>query len=154
VKTTLLALLALLLVGCSQAKFDAYSPVTDLHNTSSQNDVNQYLLTQYKDKWVEELRVVLLDKNGKYITDKVISTGSKNDVHFNFKDIYIYSLENKASKIIVAHNHIGHYFARPSEHDLEALKKLEQFSKTTHIKADFVIVSDNDVQTTNASEKS
>ena len=100
-------------------------------------------LMAYKD--VEEFRVFLFDDEMRYLGNKVLTTGTINKTAVHPREVIRAVLENKAVKIILAHNHPSGN-SRPSDLDKVVTKRIIEAAEQLEIEVfDHVIVTKTDV---------
>ena len=100
-------------------------------------------LMAYKD--VEEFRVFLFDDEMRYLNSKVLTTGTINKTAVHPREVIRAVLDNKAVKIILAHNHPSGN-AKPSDVDKAVTKKIIEAADQLEIEVfDHVIVTRTDV---------
>ena len=100
-------------------------------------------LMAYKD--VEEFRVFLFNDEMRYICNKLITTGTINRTAVHPREIIRAVLENKAVKIILAHNHPSGN-SKPSDMDIAVTKEIVDAAERLDIEVfDHVIVTKTDI---------
>ncbi len=79
--------------------------------------VHQYFSNIIGDKEREEMLVILLDHKKRLISYEVMYKGTSNSSLASPKDIYNYAIKERASALIIMHNHPSGII-KPSEEDL------------------------------------
>jgi DNA repair protein RadC len=136
-------LILLLLAGCA-AQYDTFKPVNTLPAGFNKETVNHYLLTQYKNVLNEQSRAIYY-RDDRYLADEIVAEGSRTDVATNGLKVAIDCAVLKCNQVILAHNHPGEYFAKPSGIDLDNADKFDAMMAQTHVTAAYVVVGNNDV---------
>ena len=112
---------------------------------SSWVDFQSYCWDKMGHKEVEELRMFMFDDNSVYKGEKLLSSGTINRTSFYPRDIIKYTLDAKATSIVLAHNHPSGD-QRPSEADKALTKKIIDLSEVMGFEVlDHLIVSPNGV---------
>ena len=87
--------------------------------------------------------VISLDSQKRLLNSNIIAEGSVNEVHIYPRLVIECALKNKASYVIIAHNHPGGGI-NPSFNDIETTHKIIQVLKIIDIYViDHIIVADN-----------
>ena len=113
--------------------------VRDIQKINSSDDAKQFFIPRFYGKVREEVQIVLLD-------DKmnIIYEGSVNSANVPIRKIVEIAIENRATNVIIAHNHPTGLIL-PSKDDLRATAKVREALALVDIKLlDHVIVSDNE----------
>ena len=111
---------------------------------SSSRQAGEYLLPRYVGRSVETVMIVCLDNKGKVISTTIVHEGSVNVSEVNVQAIAGVALQNKASAIIIAHNHPDGV-ALPSNDDIITTKSICHAMSSINIRVvDHIIVADND----------
>jgi DNA repair protein RadC len=134
-------ILLLLLTGCT-AQYATYKPVIGPPGTYDVDTINRFLLTLFKGAQNEEAVVLYYGDSG-YITDEVVN-GGMNSVVVNGLQIVVRCAEEECTKVILAHNHPGQYFAKASSIDLDNADKFKDMMSQAKIQASYVILGDAD----------
>ncbi len=136
-------ILILLLTSCALgSKYETYTPLATLPTQFNTESTDRYLLTQYKGVLNEQARVIYCENN-LYLMDEVVS-GSINNVSVNGLQIVINCTIKKCNKVILAHNHPGQYWARPSNIDLDNADKFKEMMNQADIQAHYMIIGEHD----------
>ena len=102
------------------------------------------MLPRYVGRSVETVMIVCLDNKGKVISTTIVHEGSVNVSEVNVQAIAGVALQNKASAIIIAHNHPDGV-ALPSNDDIITTKSICHAMSSINIRVvDHIIVADND----------
>ncbi|HJB26682.1 MAG TPA: DNA repair protein RadC [Firmicutes bacterium] len=108
------------------------------------DDFGNYFLPRYVGCTNEEVHVICLDNKYRLIHAKRVYEGKVNAVEISIHKIVEYALLNKASGIVIAHNH-PNGIAIPSSADIETTMKLAETLTVFHIKLlDHIIVAGDD----------
>ncbi len=99
---------------------------------TSSGDVFEILYAELSDKDYEEFWILLLDRANQVIRKVNISEGGMSGTVADPKKIYKIALDNKASSIIIAHNHPSNNL-KPSTNDIELTKKIAKAGKVLDI---------------------
>lgn len=114
---------------------------TILQNSS---DFGNYFLPRYVGSVHEEVYVLCLDNKYRLIQAKRVYEGKVNAVEISIHKIVEYAILNKASAIVIAHNH-PNGIAIPSSADIETTLKLAETLSVFHIRLlDHIIVAGDD----------
>ncbi len=106
-----------------------------LHNS---DEFGRYLLPRYVGSVNEEVQVICLDSKHRLIHSKRVYEGKVNAVEISIHKIVEYALLNKASGIVIAHNH-PNGIAIPSSADIETTMKLAETLSVFHIQLGRII---------------
>jgi DNA repair protein RadC len=139
----IILMLGLILAGCT-AQYDTFKPVSTLPARFNKETVNHYLLTQYKNVLNEQSRAIYY-RDDKYLGDEIVAEGSRTGVVTNGLKVAIDCAILKCNQVILAHNHPGEYFAKPSGIDLENADKFDAMMAQAKVTAAYVVVGNNDV---------
>lgn len=94
--------------------------------------VYTYLKSIYQDLIHEEFHILLLTKNNHLIKSSQISKGGMSNTVVDSRIIFKEAIENKASGIILTHNHPSNTM-RPSRQDEEITKRLVEAGELLNI---------------------
>lgn len=118
--------------------------VRDIQKINSSDDVKQFFIPRFYGKVREEVQLVLLDDKMNIIKWVKIYEGSVNSANVPIRKIVEIAIENRATNVIIAHNHPTGLIL-PSKDDLRATAKVREALALVDIKLlDHVIVSDNE----------
>ncbi|MCL1901256.1 MAG: DNA repair protein RadC [Endomicrobia bacterium] len=121
----------------------SYLDIKSPQSLGSPEAVVDYLITVLSGEKIEKFYVVLLDAGNKVIESKEIESGTVNKSIVMPRKIAEIALTNKASAVIIAHNHPGGTM-KPSQHDIDATAAVKKALKALDISLlDHVIVSGN-----------
>jgi DNA repair protein RadC len=96
-------------------------------------------------KEVEEFRVFLFNDDMRYLKNCLLTTGTINKTAVHPREVIRAVIENKAVKIILAHNHPSGN-AEPSPDDKKITKEIVEMAKMMDIEVfDHVIVTRTEV---------
>ncbi len=113
---------------------------------SSSKDV-YCILNEYAGKKQEYFLLITLNGRNQMISKKVITIGTVDSSLFHPREIFAESIADRASKIIVAHNHPSGNL-EPSENDLIMTRKIKSAGELLGIKLiDSVIMSEEGYKT-------
>ncbi len=108
------------------------------------DDFGRYFLPQYVGSVNEEIHAICLDNKYRLIQAQRVYEGKVNAVEISIHKIVEFALLNKASGIVIAHNH-PNGIAIPSSADIETTMKLAETLSVFHIKLlDHIIVAGDD----------
>ncbi len=114
---------------------------TVLHTSE---EFGRYLLPRYVGSVNEEVQVICLDSKHRLIHSKRVYEGKVNAVEISIHKIVEYALLNKASGIVIAHNH-PNGIAIPSSADIETTMKLAETLSVFHIQLlDHIVIAGDD----------
>lgn len=117
--------------------------VRDIQKINSSDDAKQFFIPRFYGKVREEVQIVLLDDKMNIIKWVKIYEGSVNSANVPIRKIVEIAIENRATNVIIAHNHPTGLIL-PSK-DLRATAKVREALALVDIKLlDHVIVSDNE----------
>ena len=118
--------------------------VRDIQKINSSDDAKQFVIPRFYGKVREEVQIVLLDDKMNIIKWVKIYEGSVNSANVPIRKIVEIAIENRATNVIIAHNHPTGLIL-PSKDDLRATAKVREALALVDIKLlDHVIVSDNE----------
>ena len=118
--------------------------VRDIQKINSSDDAKQFFIPRFYGKVREEVQIVLLDDKMNIIKWVKIYEGSVNSANVPIRKIVEIAIENRATNVIIAHNHPTGLIL-PSKDDLRATAKVREALALVDIKLlDHVIVSDNE----------
>lgn len=118
--------------------------VRDIQKINSSDDAKQFFIPRFYGKVREEVQIVLLDDKMNIIKWVKIYEGSVNSANVPIRKIVEIAIENRATNVIIAHNHPTGLIL-PSKDDLRATAKAREALALVDIKLlDHVIVSDNE----------
>lgn len=118
--------------------------VRDIQKINSSDDAKQFFIPRFCGKVREEVQLVLLDDKMNIIKWVKIYEGSVNSANVPIRKIVEIAIENRATNVIIAHNHPTGLIL-PSKDDLRATAKVREALALVDIKLlDHVIVSDNE----------
>ena len=118
--------------------------VRDIQKINSSDDAKQFFIPRFYGKVREEVQLVLLDDKMNIIKWVKIYEGSVNSANVPIRKIVEIAIENRATNVIIAHNHPTGLIL-PSKDDLRATAKVREALALVDIKLlDHVIVSDNE----------
>ena len=140
----LLIILLAALISCTHARYENFLEIKSLNSSSTRADIEQFLLNQYKDIDHEQLWLVAL-KNGHYIASKMVTEGGTRDIHYDLFQVYVFAKSTQADEIWETHNHVGFYFAYPSETDLKQAQASSDFGRKHGYTSRLVIISEHDI---------
>ena len=89
-----------------------------------QNDIKEYLIAAFICAAVEQVCMLMFDKNDKLIAIEYTSDGTVNASGFSTRKMMDAVVKHKASSVILAHNH-PRGMAEPSNNDLLTTSALE-----------------------------
>jgi DNA repair protein RadC len=134
----------LLLIGCTNAKYATYTPLESVPVQFSNESINRYLLTQFSGLDTERF-IILYYKDDAYVMYSN-TKGATHNVEVNALSIIANCVAKQCDTVVLAHNHPGQYFAKPSDTDLESAKKFKSILNQAKIpNTAFVTVGDHDV---------
>ena len=126
-----------------QRKYEMSKSV-DTKSIKGTSDAGPFFVAQFRNEQDEVLKILCLDAKGSIKKCVDIGKGVVNSVHFSPRKIVETALENKASSVIMAHNHPGGTI-RPSREDINATMKVKNALDTVDIRLnDHIIVADKD----------
>ncbi len=132
------ALIRLVPELCKLAKVSEVSEIKGLTNSSM---ASAYVIPRFMFDENEKVIMLSLDSAKKVKSCTEISSGVVNTVDLNIRLIVETALKNKASSVILAHNHPDGDI-RPSREDLETTKRIREALKLVDIPlVDHIIVS-------------
>ena len=106
--------------------------------------IHDYFSNLIANKKQEEILVILVDHRSRLINYQSMYKGTSNSVLVNPKDIYHYAIKERASGVIVMHNHPSGEIT-PSREDIEITNKLIDTGKFIGIKfLDHIITNGKD----------
>ena len=123
---------------------------TDKINIFTPDTATAYLFDKYKEylrskliAYTDEIFIVLcLDNSNAIKNCCLLSKGSATEVNVNPREVVEVAIRNKATNIIIAHNHPGG-FAYPSDPDVNFTKQLADILESIKINLrDHIIISD------------
>ena len=118
--------------------------VRDIQKINSSDDAKQFFIPRFYGKVREEVQLVLLDDKMNIIKWVKIYEGSVNSANVPIRKIVEIAIENRATNVIIAHNHPTGLIL-PSKDDLRATAKVREALALVDIKLlDHVIGSDNE----------
>ena len=118
--------------------------VRDIQKINSSDDAKQFFIPGFYGKVREEVQLVLLDDKMNIIKWVKIYEGSVNSANVPIRKIVEIAIENRATNVIIAHNHPTGLIL-PSKDDLRATAKVREALALVDVKLlDHVIVSDNE----------
>lgn len=118
--------------------------VRDIQKINSSDDAKQFFIPRFHGKVREEVQLVLLDDKMNIIKWVKIYEGSVNSANVPIRKIVEIAIENRATNVIIAHNHPTGLIL-PSKDDLRATAKVREALALVDVKLlDHVIVSDNE----------
>ena len=118
--------------------------VRDIQKINSSDDAKQFFIPRFYGKVREQVQLVLLDDKMNIIKWVKIYEGSVNSANVPIRKIVEIAIENRATNVIIAHNHPTGLIL-PSKDDLRATAKVREALALVDIKLlDHVIVSDNE----------
>ena len=118
--------------------------VRDIQKINSSDDAKQFFIPRFYGKVREEVQLVLLDDKMNIIKWVKIYEGSVNSANVPIRKIVEIAIENRATNVIIAHNHPTGLIL-PSKDDLRATAKVREALALVDVKPlDHVIVSDNE----------
>lgn len=133
----------LFLIGCSHAKYDTYKEINKVPERFEKDSVDQYLLTQYKTEGIEKIHILYF-KEGLVIGES-IQEGSRHRASVPILTIIADCYKIGCNQVLFSHNHVGCYFAHPSETDFNTTELLKDRFKTVNITLiAHVVVADHD----------
>ena len=116
----------------------------DIQKINSSDDAKQFFIPRFYGKVREEVQLVLLDDKMNIIKWVKIYEGSVNSANVPIRKIVEIAIENRATNVIIAHNHPTGLIL-PSKDDLRATAKVREALALVDVKLlDHVIVSDNE----------
>jgi len=136
-------LVFVLLTGCVNAKYEHYVEVNKLPAVFNENEIDRYLLTQYKNVDREQVRLIYY-KDEVYIADELAVEGARYKVSIKILDLIANCAIRGCNRIIHAHNHVGQFFAKPSSGDVDTDALVKERLSFTDIKINLVVVADHD----------
>ena len=126
-----------------QRKYEMSKSV-DTKTIKGTSDAGPFFVAQFRNEQDEVLKILCLDAKGSIKKCVDIGKGVVNSVHFSPRKIVETALENKASSVIMAHNHPGGTIM-PSREDINATMKVKNALDTVDIRLnDHIIVADKD----------
>ena len=118
--------------------------VRDIQKINSSDDAKQFFIPRFYGKVREEVQLVLLDDKMNIIKWVKIYEGSVNSANVPIRKIVEIAIENRATNVIIAHNHPTGLIL-PSKDDLRATANVREALALVDVKLlDHVIVSDNE----------
>lgn len=110
----------------------------------STKDVTDYYIPIFKGYKNEVLMAVMLDSDGKYIRDELVSKGILNSTLAHPREIFRTAIIENAASIILIHNHPSGN-PKPSKDDKELTKLVEEAGKLLDIPLNdhIIIAGDN-----------
>lgn len=118
--------------------------VRDIQKINSSDDAKQFFIPRFYGKVREEVQLVLLDDKMNIIKWVKIYEGSVISANVPIRKIVEIAIENRATNVIIAHNHPTGLIL-PSKDDLRATAKVREALALVDVKLlDHVIVSDNE----------
>ena len=118
--------------------------VRDIQKINSSDDAKQFFIPRFYGKVREEVQLVLLDDKMNIIKWVKIYEVSVNSANVPIRKIVEIAIENRATNVIIAHNHPTGLIL-PSKDDLRATAKVREALALVDVKLlDHVIVSDNE----------
>ncbi|MDR2426655.1 MAG: DNA repair protein RadC [Endomicrobium sp.] len=121
----------------------SYLEVKSPKSLSSPDLVVDYLITVLSSEKIEKFYMVMLDSGNKVIECKEIERGTVNKSIIMPRKIAEEALNNKASAVIIAHNHPGGTL-KPSQNDIDATAAIKSALCTLDISIlDHIIISGN-----------
>lgn len=118
--------------------------VRDIQKINSSDDAKQFFIPRFYGKVREEVQLVLLDDKMNIIKWVKMYEGSVNSANVPIRKIVEIAIENRATNVIIAHNHPTGLIL-PSKDDLRATAKVREALALVDVKLlDHVIVSDNE----------
>ena len=118
--------------------------VRDIQKINSSDDAKQFFIPRFYGKVREEVQLVLLVDKMNIIKWVKIYEGSVNSANVPIRKIVEIAIENRATNVIIAHNHPTGLIL-PSKDDLRATAKVREALALVDVKLlDHVIVSDNE----------
>lgn len=125
------------------AGYYSYLDIKSSRSLSSPGAVADYLISVLSGEKIEKFFAVLLDSGNKVIECKEIESGTVNRSAVMPRKIAEEALKNKASAVILAHNHPGGTL-KPSANDIDATDAVRLALQTLDIMIlDHIIVSGN-----------
>jgi len=125
------------------AGYYSYLDVKSSQVLGSPETVIDYLITVLSGEKIEKFYVVLLDPGNKVIECKEIESGTVNKSAVIPRKIAEAALSDKASAVIIAHNHPGGTL-KPSQNDIDATAAVKEALKTIDVSLlDHIIISGN-----------
>lgn len=110
---------------------------------SSSNDAGEYAVSLLAYENYENFYVISLDSQKRLINSNLVSEGSVDEAFIYPRIVVECALRNKASSVILAHNHPGGKL-KPSFQDLESTSKITKALNMIDIEVlDHIIVADN-----------
>jgi DNA repair protein RadC len=113
------------------------------HVSKSKDAYDCFLVTWNANKieFVEQFKVMLLNRAGRVLGVVDVSTGGVSGTHVDVKVIFSAALKGNASSIILAHNHPSGNL-KPSQADLELTKKISRAGEILDIRVnDHLIIT-------------
>lgn len=95
-----------------------------MEKITSTDDAEKFLIPKFIGRTQETFILVTLDNKSKITRDVIISEGTVNQINIHIRKIMEISLQYKASRVIIAHNH-PHGSAYPSLIDIETTRKIK-----------------------------
>lgn len=107
-------------------------------------DAGEYLLPYFFGARNETLFLLCLDAKGKVLSCRLLAEGSLDRVSLNARQVVETALEDRASAVILAHNHISGV-ATPSQADVALTLALRPLLKSLGVRLlDHLVVADGD----------
>lgn len=111
---------------------------------SSSTDAGEFLLPYFFGTRNETVFLLCLDAKGKVLSCRFLAEGSLDRVGLNSRQVVETALEDRASSVILAHNHISG-LATPSEADVSLTLALRPLLRSLGIHLlDHLIIADGD----------
>ena len=108
------------------------SPAEPITKITASQDVYDYIKRDLLDAQYESFWILSLRRNNSIIKKSLISTGGISGTLADPKKIFIKALENRASAIILIHNHPSGTL-KPSEADIRLTRQLKKAGATLEI---------------------
>lgn len=113
---------ATLLVLCGQLLSRYHKEKKNRAKFSNFQDIQDYLCTQLINEKCETVLLLSLNNRGQMINCTVVCTGTVNATETSTRELVQVALRDRATAVVVAHNHPAG-LALPSAEDVEATKK-------------------------------
>lgn len=126
------------------AKRCAIRSVGEITQFTNARRVSEYLIPRLRDEKVEQLLLMCLSPQKRLISCVTLSKGVVNSVNLNVRQIVEEALKNRASSVIMAHNHPSGN-PRPSNEDEMMTHRVYDALKLVDIKLDDHLIIGGDL---------
>ena len=120
---------------------------------SSADEMGTYLLGRFAGVTEEQVAMLCLQNNGKFISFDIISHGDVSAVGVSSRKVVETVIERQAGMVVLAHNHPGG-IALPSKTDLESTRRISEVLRHIGVRLfDHVVIADGDFVSFRQSEQ-